>query len=549
MKRKQSALLALALMLALLAACSNGAPLADIASATPEQARPVHTAGPGPVSVATAAPATTPTSSPRVAPTPFPEDWGLPNGGIGNARVSALDLDRERVSQLQVAWSAPIEGLGPYGGAAGGLVIADGTVFFQDLASTVWAYDLASGELRWRQPGLATTAGPNGPVAVDGRVYAPRGGRELAAFDAASGELLWSVELEKEAFQPFVGAGLVFAGTGVFAHVGGNSGYLHAFDAESGEPRWLFQVVEDGFWGDPALNSGGGVWYPGAVDEELGLVYVGTGNPGPYPGTREYPNGSSRPGDNLYTSSLVALEIGSGELAWHYQAVSHGLFDYDFQLPPILTSIVDGDSFRDIVVAAGKVGRVVALDRANGTVVWETEVGQHLNDDLTELPAGERVEVLPGIFGGAETPMALADGLLFVPVVNSATVHTATGHGALDGSSALLNASANTDLSRATGELVALNVASGAIAWTATFDSPLFGGATAIGDLVVTATFDGSIVALQQSDGVEVWRYDAGGGINSWPAVAADTLVWAVGLGSSPRLLALRLDGANAAND
>jgi outer membrane protein assembly factor BamB len=153
---------------------------------------------------------------------------------------------------------------------------------------------------------------------------------------------------------------------------------------------------------------------------------------------------------------------------------------------------------------------------------------------------GALVEVYPGVYGGVETPMAYAGGLVFAPVVNAPTTHSATGHGAADGSSALVNASARTSLGGATGELVALDAASGEVVWTAEFDSPLFGGATAVGDLVFTGTYAGEIVAVRQADGIEVWRYQTGGGINSWPAVQGDTIVWAIGLGV-PRLLALRL--------
>jgi glucose dehydrogenase len=445
------------------------------------------------------------------------------------------------VDGLEVAWQSPIFGRGPYGAAAGGLVIADGVVYFQDLGSDTSAIDLQTGEVLWRTAGVALVAGPNGAAVADGRVFVSRGVGVFSALDADSGEVIWSVELEKDGFQPSVAGDLVLVGTGNLAHVAGNSGFVHAFDVETGERRWSFQVVEDGFWGDPQLNSGGGVWYPPAIDLERGLVYYGTGNAGPYPGTVEFPNGSSRPGGNLYTSSIVALEIETGELAWYHQVVPHGLFDHDFQLSPVLTdTTIDGEQ-RALAIGAGKVGEVVAFDLKTGAVVWQTEVGEHENDDLEALPLGAVVEVSPGIFGGVETPLALADGLVFAPTLNVPTAHTATGRGATDGSSALLNAGAATDLSQATAEMVALDVSTGEVVWTQPFDSPLFGGATAVGDLVFTATYDGAIVALRQEDGVEVWRYETGGGINAWPAVQDDTIVWPIGLGGQPRVVAFRL--------
>ena len=312
---------------------------------------------------------------------------------------------------------------------------------------------------------------------------------------------------------------------------------------QTGEERWRFQVIEEGFWGDPSRNSGGGVWYPPAIDVESGAVYYGTGNPGPYPGTAAYPNGSSRPGPNLYTSSLVALDAESGALRWYDQVVEHDLFDHDFQVPPILAEALIDGRVRSLVVGAGKVGRVLAFDAESGERVWDTAVGIHQNDDLDELPLWQAVEVYPGIFGGVETPMAIADGRVFVPVVNAPTTHTATGHGAPDGHSAMIHASGNTSLSTARGELVALDLASGEVLWSREFDSPVFGGATVVSDLVFTATFDGVIRALRASDGVEVWQFDTEGGVNAWPAVAGDTIVWAAGLGQPPTLYAFRLGG------
>ena len=471
-------------------------------------------------------------------------DWSLSSGGPRNTRARASAINADTVADLEVVWSSPISGRGPYGAAAGGLVIVGSTVYFQDLGSETVAIDLESGATIWERSGLAPVAGPNGAAVAEGRVFVSRGASVFSALDADSGEVLWSVELEKDGFQPTVVGDLVLVGTGNLAHVAGNSGFVHAFDAASGELRWSFQVVEEGFWGDPTLNSGGGVWYPPAIDVERGLVYYGTGNAGPYPGTVTFPNGTSRPGDNLHTSSIIALEIDGGELAWFHQVVAHGLFDHDFQLSPVLTeAIIDGE-LHSIAIGAGKAGVVIAFDLETGAVVWETAVGVHENDELAELPLGEVVSVWPGIFGGVETPLALANGVLFAAVLNVPTAHTATGRGARDGSRALINASAATDLSAATSELVALDVVSGEVIWTQEFDSPLFGGATAIGDLVFTATFGGDIIALRQRDGLEVWRYETGGGINAWPAVQDDTIVWAVGLGAAPRLLAFRLTEA-----
>ena len=469
-------------------------------------------------------------------------DWRNANGGPANTRARASAIREATVGNLVEAWSVPIPGVGPYGAAAGVPVVADGVVYLQDLDSNILAIDLATGAERWRHEVGIPLSGPNGPAAADGLVVAAVGNAELIALHAETGELAWRQEVEKDGFQPVIWNDLVLLGTGALAHVAGHSGFAHAFDLHTGEPRWSFQVIEEGFWGNPELNSGGGIWYPPAIDEARGLAYFGTGNAGPYPGTVDFPNGSSRPGPNLYTSSLIALDLESGQLRWHHQAVEHGLFDHDFQASPVLATRAGEDGrVQELIIGSGKLGRVVALDAETHEIAWETEVGRHLNDRRTEVPPGEVVEVYPGVFGGVETPMAASGGLLFVPVVNLSTLHTATGHSALDGSSALLNATNHTPLNEGTGELVALDLQTGAPVWSTPLASMPFGAATVVGDLVFTATFDGAITAHRVIDGVEVWRHQAGDGINAWPAAQDDTILWPVGLGGAPRLIAFRL--------
>ena len=151
------------------------------------------------------------------------------------------------------------------------------------------------------------------------------------------------------------------------------------------------------------------------------MTYWGTGDPSPFPGTKDFPNGSSRPGPNLYTNSMLALDHNTGELAWYNQVKPHDLFDLDFQAPPIIADLeIEGEE-RPVVIGSGKLGRVIAFDRRNGDILWDTPVGDHQNDELQEIPLGETVEVLPGFLGGVETPMAFADGVVYVPAIELAS--------------------------------------------------------------------------------------------------------------------------------
>jgi outer membrane protein assembly factor BamB len=225
---------------------------------------------------------------------------------------------------------------------------------------------------------------------------------------------------------------------------------------------------------------------------------------------------------------MLALDSNTGKLLWYNQVKPHDLFDLDFQCSPILTTAKINGKSTDIVIGSGKLGKVYAFDRKNGQIYWQTPVGQHKNDELTELPAGTTT-VLPGPEGGVLTPMACADDVIYVPVINESGDFTPTGFtGSEDESDG------------ATGELVAIDASTGKLVWSKGFDSMVVGAATIVNDLVFTSTLDGTIYALDKKTGIEVWNYQAPGGINGWPAIAVDFIIFPVGLGPKAQLIALK---------
>ena len=274
-------------------------------------------------------------------------------------------------------------------------------------------------------------------------------------------------------------------------------------------------------WGNPKVNSGGGLWYPPAVDSH-GRVFLSVANPAPLYGTKKFPNGSSRPGPNLYTNSLVALDGQTGKRLWFQQTVAHDVRDYDLQIPAILTTVPIGGVRTEIVLVAGKMGKVFAYRASDGKPLWTRSVGRHQND-TGPLPRNA-VDIFPGDLGGVETPMALAGNRLFVPWVDLPTRARATGlPGGLAG--------ASPDYTKGRGGLAAIDAGSGKVLWQRKLPSMDFGAATVANDVVFTSTYAGTVYAFDTQSGKTLWTKKAPAGINSFPAIDGDTLL--VGAGTT----------------
>jgi outer membrane protein assembly factor BamB len=459
-------------------------------------------------------------------------DWPFPNYDAAATRATfATSIDSGTVADLAEVWRYELApGIGT-GAAPTTPIVIDDVVYLGDIDTNVHAIDLGSGERLWMAEGAGATFGPTGVAVGGGRVFANHAGRGVAAYAAGSGELEWQVELTEAGgvvnIQPVVAGEHVLAATSALAQPG-SRGVLFALAADDGEIEWSFDtIVSEDLWGHPEINSGGGAWYPPAVDLATGISYWGTSNPYPFPGAEGYPNGSSRPGDNRWTNSTLAIDLDGGDLVWGYQALPHDLFDRD----TVLTALVDtdGDGVNDVVIGSGKLGRVFGLS-VEGRLLWDTPVGMHQNDDIESFD-GE-LEVLPGATGGVITPLAVADGLVYVAVVNAPITYTGPE---------LSSSGAETALSSFDGQLVAIDTVNGDIVWDVAVPGDPFGGTTVANDLVFTSVLDGLILAFDRATGEEVWRYSAPGGINGWPAIGADSLVIPVSYGEPPVLLALAL--------
>jgi len=440
--------------------------------------------------------------------------WPSANGDLSNRRADAATiLDAETIPQLRVRWRFRLRAHGSsFGAVTANPIISGNTVYIQDTTSSVYALNLETGALRWKHALAAPNDGPNGVTVSGSRVFGATD-TTVFALDAATGQPLWSRRLVNR-FEQFIGVapvvdrGRVYVSTQGFPP--GGRGALYALSASTGRVVWRFATVANP-WPHPAAG-GGGTWYPVGVDAS-GNVYAGISNPGPWGGSKAFPNGAWFGGSTLYTDSLVVLAGATGQLLWYDQVTPHDVRDYDFEASPILATL-DG---KQLVFGAGKAGRVVAWNRDTHARVWSRAVGTHLHD-LGPLPT-DNTTVCPGLLGGVETPMALAGGRLFVPVVELCAHESA-----ITSKSAFLRPP-----SQGTGAVDALDAETGKTLWQRHLGSPPFGCATVARDAVIVPTYDGTLVALAVADGRRLWRTRLPAGDNSCPAVGRDLLIVAAG--------------------
>ena len=470
---------------------------------------------------------------------------GYPNGDLANTRQSSGPIKASSVSRLEVAWTLPLKAESAFGSHASPPILSKGVVYSQDLASNVQALDASNGDVLWEKKYELPDHGPNGVVVQEGLVF---GATPQSAFalDQETGKQVWSTQLigkEVEGIDmaPGFHNGVVYVST-VPVNVaefygGGGVGTLWALDAKTGKKLWHWDTVPKDLWGNPGVNSGGGLWYPPAFDGK-GSMYVGVGNPAPFPGTPNEPWGSSRPGPNLYSDALVKLDEKTGKVEWYYQVTPHALYDWDFQNPPIL---VDAGG-RELVLGAGKSGIVLALDAKSGKPVWKKTVGKHNGHDDDGLLAmrGETSKlklpmlVYPGSLGGVIAPMATDGKNVYVPVIN-----------------APLEVTSQTERQEPgplSGELVALDVKTGKLAWKHEFPTAVpFGFTTVANDLVFATTSEGNVSAFETSSGRIAWQEALPSGTNAGVTVAEDMVIAPAGLasgeGQTPQIVAFKLGG------
>ncbi len=479
--------------------------------------------------------------------------WTLPGGDLANTRDVASAITSANVATLGVAWCVPAESTGAIHAAgfadeiATTPVVVNGVVYLQDLESNVMAIRLATGKVLWTHNYNSLNGGPDGVNVVGGTVYAATDSAAVA-LNAATGRQLWSRTLtgndhEGIDMAPGYNHGTVYVSTvpvnpNKGEYLGGAKGILWALNAATGAPEWSWDEVQN-LWGNPAVNAGGGLWDPPSFDR-AGNLYLGIANPGPIGQSglpKDYPWGTSRPGPDLYTDSVVKLSP-QGKLLWYYQLTPHDLFDWDLQNSPVLTTARG----RPVVIDGGKAGILIELNAKTGKLLWKLPVGVHRGpasaglrtENATPATADSllpaRFTLEPGVFGGIESQLATNGTTTFAAVNNLAVPMTVNG---VAESGKAFQAS----IPRATGEMIAVSQATGKIEWDDHLPSTPYGAATITNNVVFTTTYNGHLYAFNTATGAILLNTPLSAGSNAPVTINGDYLITAAAVPLSGKAL------------
>jgi alcohol dehydrogenase (cytochrome c) len=476
----------------------------------------------------------------------------LTNGNYAQTRFyPAKQIDRNNVKNLHVAWIFQTDVKESLETSP---IVVDGVMYVTTSFSHVYALDAKTGVQLWHynhKMGPITTycCGPNnrGVQVLGDMVYVATLDAKLVALKAKTGEVAWQSDIAdpeagySETMAPTVIKDKVLIGTNGGEY--GIRGFMKAYDAKTGKLLWTFNTVPEnsvGVWetkdatgrdmhrdiaaekaqlaktGDPFAKLGGGVWQNPSIDLATNRIYFVVGNPSPDL------DGSIRPGDNLYTDSLVSLDLDTGKYVCHFQYIAHDVWDLDAVSPTVLVNVKgkDGKTIPG-VIHAGKTGHIYVHDRKDCSLIRFSEA-MVPQENMWVLPTKDGARMLPGANGGVEwSPIATDPGQSLAYAINlhqPMTYHVENspypnGKLWLGGAFKVIPSEAQS------GNITAVNYDTGKIKWQVKTPEPMIGGILATaGGLVFTGEGNGKFAAYDSSNGKELWSFRAGAGVNAPPS-------------------------------
>lgn len=472
-----------------------------------------------------------------------PESWLTYNGTYDGQRFSRLDqIDRDNVGDLKVRW---VYQMSSSGSVETSPIVVDSVMYITEPPTKVTALDVRTGRKLWTwaaqlRPDLRTIGFPRvnrGVAILDDMLFVGTLDAHLVALDAATGAVRWDVEVaDNGTGHSFTLAPLALDGKIIVGTSGGEAGirgFVDAYDPATGEQLWRFWTIpspgepgNDTWGGDSWMNGAGATWLTGSYDPDLDLLYWGIGNPGP-----DW-NGDVRPGDNLYTCSVVALDPDTGELVWHFQYTPHDTHDWDANQIQILVDLeMDGDS-RKLLATANRNAFFYLLDRETGEFVRATEYArQTWAEGIDESgrpnvipgmePSVEGTLVYPSLQGATNWPSpsySPQTELFYVPVREMGAIYYKTEEEYVAGAPYMGGGETALDGDDAYGAVRALDVRTGERRWDFKLLTPAWAGVMATaGGLVFGGSGEGNIFALDAETGEPLWQFQGGAPVRTSP--------------------------------
>ena len=346
-----------------------------------------------------------------------PENWLTYNGDYMSQRYSRLDqITPGNVTNLELKWILQNQVFGAW---QSNPIIADGVMYVTERPNSVMAVDANTGRVFWKfrhtpseNARVCCGANNRGVAVLDDRVFMGTLDARLIALDRINGQPLWNAEVADVNLAYSVTMAPLVVKDKIIVGVGGGEygirGYVAAFDAVTGEQAWKTYTIpgpgepgHDSWEGDDWEHCGASVWITGSFDPELNLTYWGVGNPGP-----DW-NAGQRPGDNLFSDSVIALDADTGELEWYFQFTPNDGYDYDSVQVPVLADMIWRGEPKKVMMWANRNGYFYVLDRVTGlflegkpfvTVNWSSGLDEKGRPIPTPQPEG--MPTYPGNQGG-----------------------------------------------------------------------------------------------------------------------------------------------------
>ena len=472
-----------------------------------------------------------------------PGSWITYNGAYNGQRHSTLSqINTTNVGQLQPAWVYQVRGDGEVETSP---IVADGRMFITEPPTTVTALDPRNGRTIWsyvrpmpsdlRLIGFPATN--RGVAILDDMVYVGSLDGYLIALDAETGAKRWETKIADNGLGHSVTmAPLALDGKIIVGISGGEAGirgFVDAYNAKTGARVWRTYTVPaagepgaDTWPGESWKNGAGATWLTGSYDPELKLLYWGTGNPGP-----DW-NGDIRKGDNLYTSSVLALDPDTGKMKWHFQYTPHDTHDWDANQIQVLADLEIGGRTRKTLITANRNAFYDVLDRVTGDFLhaaayakqtWATGIDVKGRPEAVagKEPTEEGNLVYPSLQGSTNWPspsFSPQTGLFYVPVREMGSYYYKTDV-EYEAGLPFTGGGERRLADEAWGAVRALDAKTGAKAWDFKLPSPSWSGILSTGGgLVFSGSNEGNFYALDAKSGAALWQFQTGGGVHSNPA-------------------------------